>query len=176
MRFVYRKQDMASLPQAEASCWLLANGLGGFASASAAFSVTRGDQGLLLAARSPNRRYNLVHRLSETLDAGAGPVFLSSQRFAGGAADEDGYRRLEQFVFDGLPCWQYEAQGVLVTRRCMGPTPPRRSIPWKTGRMRPARCASVRCSSSPPRGIPPSGHGHWNTRTGPSGAGRWWFT
>ena len=118
MRFVYRKQDMASLPQAEASCWLLANGLGGFASASAAFSVTRGDQGLLLAARSPNRRYNLVHRLSETLDAGAGPVFLSSQRFADGAADEDGYRRLEQFVFDGLPCWQYEAQGVLVTRRC----------------------------------------------------------
>ncbi len=118
MRFTFEQKDMTTLPQAEAACWLLTNGLGGFASASAAFSVSRCDQGLLLAARSPNRRSCLVHRLSETLDTGAGPVFLSSQRFRDGAPDEDGYRRLQSFVWDGLPRWEYETGGVLVTRRC----------------------------------------------------------
>ena len=118
MRFTFDQTDMAALPQAEATCWLLANGLGGFASASAAFSVSRCDQGMLLAARSPNRRTCLVHRLSETLDTGSGPAFLSSQRFRDGAPDEDGYRWLRTFVWDGLPRWEYETGGVLVTRRC----------------------------------------------------------
>lgn len=46
MKYVYDKQhDLLSLPQAEETCWLLANGLGGYASTSAAFllpAMTRG--------------------------------------------------------------------------------------------------------------------------------------
>ena len=60
MNFVYEKQDLLSLPKAEETCWLLANRLGGYASTSAAFSVTRNDQGLLVAAKTPNQRFNLV--------------------------------------------------------------------------------------------------------------------
>ncbi len=116
MIFTYGKQDFASLPQAEANCWLLANGLGGFASTSAAFSVTRCDQGLLLAAQSPNRRFNLVHRLSEQLTAGDETVFLSSQRFGDETPAEDGYKRLVSFTWDGLPRWRYEAGAVRVVR------------------------------------------------------------
>ena len=85
MRFIYDKRDMPALDRAEENCWLLANGLGGYASTSAAFSVSRCDQGVLVAAETPNRRSGLVHRLSETLTMAGGTVFLSSQRFAGDA-------------------------------------------------------------------------------------------
>ena len=118
MTFTFDREELSALDRAEKTCWLLTNGLGGFASASAAFSVTRCDQGLLLAAESPDRRFCLVHRLSETLTAADGTVFLSSQRFSGGAPEEDGYRRLVSLVWDGLPRWEYEADGVTVTRRC----------------------------------------------------------
>ena len=86
MKFVYDRKDILTLPQAEGTCWLLANGLGGYASTSAAFSVTRNDQGLLVAADTPSQRFNLVHRLSETLSGEDGSVFLSSQTFGIGRA------------------------------------------------------------------------------------------
>ena len=118
MKFVYGKQDMLSRPQAEGTCWLLANGLGGYASTSAAFSVTRGDQGLLIAAQTPNRRFDLVHRLSETLTTGARQVFLSSQTFGDGTAAEDGWRHLSRFEWEYGPKWVYQVGGVQITRRC----------------------------------------------------------
>ena len=118
MKFVYNKQDMTSRSQAEETCWLLANGLGGYASTSSAFSVTRSDQGLLVAAETPNRRFNLVHRLSEELTTGEQPVFLSSQTFGGGAAAEEGWRHLSSFVWEYGPKWIYQVGGVQITRRC----------------------------------------------------------
>lgn len=118
MKFTYDRQDMPTLRKAEATCWLLTNGLGGFASTSAAFSVSRSDQGLLLAAKSPHRRYNLVHRLSETLTTEEGRVFLSSQSFQNDQAEEDGYLRLTSFTWDGLPSWLYETGAVRIRRQC----------------------------------------------------------
>ena len=119
MKYVYDKQhDLLSLPQAEETCWLLANGLGGYASTSAAFSVTRNDQGLLIAAKTPNQRFNLVHRLSEKLSSGGKSIFLSSQTFGDGTPPEDGWRRLSSFVWEDGPCWLYQADSVQVTRRC----------------------------------------------------------
>lgn len=73
MRFVYGKQDMRSLERAQENCWLVTNGLGGFASLSGAFSVTKADQGLLIAARTaPCERYLLVQRLQEQVVWSAG--------------------------------------------------------------------------------------------------------
>ncbi len=118
MRFHFENGELCSQPPVGRTCWLLTNGLGGFASASAIFSVTRCDQGLLLAGQSPSRRFGLVHRLSETLETEDGTVFLSSQSFADSTPEEDGYRQLVSFDWDGLPCWQYKTGGVTVTRRC----------------------------------------------------------
>ena len=71
MRFVFGKQDMTTLERAQERCWLLANGLGGYMSATAAFSVTRRDHSILMAAVTPPAgRIHLVHRLSETLAVG----------------------------------------------------------------------------------------------------------
>ena len=52
MKFIYGKQDFRSLERAQENCFLLTNGLGGYASLSAAFSVTRCDQGVLIGAQS----------------------------------------------------------------------------------------------------------------------------
>ena len=81
MRFTYTKEDLAG---SGATCWLLTNGLGGFMSTGADFSVTRCDQGLLVAAASPSRRFTLVHRMREELTVGETRFFLSAQRFADG--------------------------------------------------------------------------------------------
>lgn len=118
MKYIFDQQDLSSLPKAEETCWLLTNHLGGYASTSAAFSVTRNDQGLLVAARTPNQRFNLVHRLSEELSAGGDPVFLSSQTFGGGKPPEEGWRYLSSFAWEDGPRWLYQLDGVQVTRRC----------------------------------------------------------
>lgn len=119
MKFLYGKQHMRSLTEGEGSCFLLTNGLGGYVSATAAFSVNRCDQGLLVAAvRAPNERIGLVHRLSETLHIGEEDVYLSSQAFADGTEAEDGYRHLSCFSHEYVPAWTYHVSGVRVKRQC----------------------------------------------------------
>ena len=119
MRFIFGKQDSPTLERAQERCWLLANGLGGYMSASAAFSVTRRDQSILMAAVTPPaKRVNLVHRLSETLAVGERWEFLSTQVFADGREPEKGYRHLSAFVWDGAPSWLYHVEGVQVRRQC----------------------------------------------------------
>ena len=118
MKFVYGKQDLLNSARAQENCWLLGNGLGGFSSTTTAFSVTRNDHGILIAARTaPNDRVNLVHRLSEKLHIGSREVWLSTQDFADGSASEDGWRNLSSFVFEYGPRWTYEMAGVQVQRR-----------------------------------------------------------
>ena len=120
MRFVYGKQDMRTISRAQENCFLLTNGLGGYASVTAGYSVPRCDQGILVAAvKAPNERINMVHRISETLKIGDKELFLSTQEFADGTPAEEGYRNLASFVYDGLPCWTYDVCGVRVTRRCV---------------------------------------------------------
>lgn len=119
MRFIFGKQDMRTLEQAQERCWLLANGLGGFMSTSAAFSAARCDHSILMAAEAaPNGRVNLVHRLSEELSAGERRTFLSTQRFPDGEPEE-GYQNLSSYIWDGGPVWLYHVSGVQVRRRCV---------------------------------------------------------
>ena len=117
MRYFLGKQDMRTLQQAQEQCVLLTNGLGGYASVSAAFSVPRCDQGILVAAvKAPNVRISMVHRLREQLCLGDRKVYLSSQGFAGKCGWEDGFRHLTDFSLDVVPSWTYRLEGVTVRR------------------------------------------------------------
>ncbi len=117
MKFVYGRQDMPTLARAQENCFLLTNGLGGYASLSAAFSMTRADQGLLVSARTaPNDRVTLLARLQETLAVGEEETFLSTQDFADGAAPEEGCRCLSSCVVEDGVRFAYDVQGVRVTR------------------------------------------------------------
>ena len=50
MKYVFGKQDLRSLDRAQENCFLLTNGLGGYVSVTAGYSVPRCDQGMLVAA------------------------------------------------------------------------------------------------------------------------------
>ena len=109
---------MKSLEAVEGNGFLLTNGLGGYMALTAAFSVNRCDAGVLVAAKvAPNDRLSLVHRLKEEMTIGGKRVFLSSQGFADGTPEEDGYTRLGSFTVEHVPTWVYHAGGVQVTRR-----------------------------------------------------------
>ena len=117
MRFVYSRQDMADASRAQEGCFLLTNGLGGYASLSHAFSMTRADQGLLVSARTaPNDRVTLLARVAEKLTSAAGTFDLSTQDFADDAPAEDGWRYLSAVTVEDVPCWTYDVRGVRVVR------------------------------------------------------------
>ena len=121
MRFTYGKQDLRTWDRAQEVSFLMTNGLGGYSSATAAFSVPRCDQGILVAAvKAPNVRITMVHRLSETLRLDDRDEYLSTQTFADGRGPEDGFRNLSSFTYETTPLWRYDVDGVRVERRlCM---------------------------------------------------------
>lgn len=121
MRYFCGRQDMQNLPVARQKSVLLTNGLGGYASVTAACSVPRCDQGILVAAvKAPNERITLVHRLRERLCLGQRKMYLSTQEFFGRGSTEQGYRYLSGFSMEDVPRWTYQVQGVMVKRTlCM---------------------------------------------------------
>ena len=117
MKFLYGKQDFRTMSRAREQGFMMTNGLGGYVSATAGFSVPRCDQGLLVAAvKAPNERITMVHRLSEKLTVGGKKVALSTQSFADGTSDEEGFRNLSVFSFEYIPTWTYHVSGVQVRR------------------------------------------------------------
>lgn len=117
MPIIYGRQDMPDLSRAQENCFLLTNGLGGYASLSTAFSMTRSDHGLLVSARTaPNDRVTLVARLQEQLLHGATEYTLSTQQFADNTPAEEGYRYLSSLTVGDIPRWQYDVCGICVTR------------------------------------------------------------
>ncbi len=118
MRFIYGKQDLSNWERTQENGFLLTNGLGGYASLTTAFSISRCDQGILVAAvKAPNVRISMVHRLSETLRLYDRDEYLSTQIFADGRANEDGFRNLSSFVYEYTPTWTYHVSGVRVERK-----------------------------------------------------------
>ncbi|MCD8126908.1 MAG: amylo-alpha-1,6-glucosidase [Clostridiales bacterium] len=116
MYFIYGKQDFPDLERGQETCWLLTNGLGGFSSQTIIGGAARCDHALLMSCdRPPNRRWNLLHRLEERLTVGDQTVFLSSQQRRDGV-EENGWRWLSTFEWDGLPCWSYHVLGVEVEK------------------------------------------------------------
>ena len=119
MKFLYGKQDLRTMDRGNEHCFMLTNGLGGYVSTTAAFSIPRCDQGLLVAAvKAPNERITMVHRLSEKLTVGDREFALSTQSFGDDSAEEDGYRHLSVFSYEYIPTWTYHIWGVTVQRRC----------------------------------------------------------
>ncbi|MCD8161032.1 MAG: amylo-alpha-1,6-glucosidase [Clostridiales bacterium] len=116
MNFIYGKQDFPNLRRGQETCWLLTNGLGGFSAQTITGGVSRCDQAVLMACtQPPNRRWNLIHRLEEALTVGETAIHLSAQQLEDG--EEDGWRWLSTFRWDGLPCWRYHVRGVEVEKR-----------------------------------------------------------
>ena len=119
MEFFCDANQLKSAVAMRKNLFLLTNGLGGYSSATCAFSVPRCDQGVLVSAeKAPNVRISLVHRLSETLTCGDETAWLSTQTFADETPAEDGYHYLTGCAFAHVPSWDYEVNGVRIRRQC----------------------------------------------------------
>lgn len=113
MKFIYGKQDFATIARGQENCYLITNGLGGFSSASILGSNSRNDHSFFMACvHAPNNRVNLINHLEEQLRVGDKECSVSSQEFKGTEKEENGYLYLNKFCFEDYPEWSYVCSGV----------------------------------------------------------------
>ena len=100
--------------------WIVANGLGGFASGTLAGAATRRYHGVLVAALpAPLGRVVMLSHLHEEIHLPDGrTVPLGPLETAGAAPDASFARTLREFRLEsGLPVWVYEADGHVLEKR-----------------------------------------------------------
>ena len=109
--------------------WLVANGIGGYASSSVAGANTRRYHGLLVAALNPPLgRAVLLSKLEETVeviaaDGSLSPTFPLSVNLYPGAVYPQGHRCLDSFSALPAPTWTWSLQpGVRIEKRVWMPT------------------------------------------------------
>jgi predicted glycogen debranching enzyme len=108
--------DLSTLESRE---WLVTNGIGGYASGSAACSLTRGYHGLLVASLTPptNRRVMLV-KLDEKVTYRGVTYDLATNRWGGGAVAPEGYKNIQSFQLEGsIPLWIFACGDALIEKR-----------------------------------------------------------
>jgi predicted glycogen debranching enzyme len=99
--------------------WLVANGLGGYASGTVAGVTTRRYHGLLVAALpAPLGRTLMLAQLSELIRLPGGrSVRFSGEERSGAPLAVHGADYLIEFRLDaGLPVWRYRVDGVVLEK------------------------------------------------------------
>ena len=99
--------------------WLVANGLGGYASGTVAGAATRRYHGLLIAAlQPPVGRTLLVAGIDEVVRCGDETFSLSTHKWASGTVDPQGFHLLQRFHLAGMdPVWTYALADALIEKR-----------------------------------------------------------
>ncbi|MBQ8822759.1 MAG: type I pullulanase [Lachnospiraceae bacterium] len=124
MRFCFGKSDWKDISRGQERCFLLTNGLGGYCSLSMVGSNDRNDQALLMAALvSPNKRYHILTNVKERLCMESGDISLYSQQVMkdGEIGSRRGYLFLNEFLYDTLPVWTYQAKGIELVKTVVMP-------------------------------------------------------
>lgn len=108
--------DLAAASERE---WVVANGLGGYACATATGLLTRRYHGLLVAALSPPlRRTLLVAKVDEIARLGQQAFELGVNRWESGAIVPQGQQFLASLRLEGtIPVWTYEFGGAQIEKR-----------------------------------------------------------
>jgi predicted glycogen debranching enzyme len=98
--------------------WLVANGLGGYASGTVTGLDTRRYHGLLIAALPhPLGRTLLLSRIHEGIDAGSDAYALPTAQYHDGTIQPAGYVFLEQFRLEGtMPVWRYRCRDLVLEK------------------------------------------------------------
>src|SRR5437879_1847698 len=111
--FAIDGQTLQDLSASLSREWLVANGLGGYASSSVAGANTRRYHGLLVAALNPPvGRAVLLSKMEETVeviapDGSVSPTFPLSVNLYPGAVYPQGHRCLETFSAAPAPTWTW---------------------------------------------------------------------
>ena len=115
----FGREDLGDLADAERREWLVANGLGGFASQTVAGSLTRRYHGLLFAALGPPAgRTLLLAALDEVVRVGPDEYRLSTLRWSDGTVEPRGYENISSFALDAsVPVWTFSLGQSRVEKR-----------------------------------------------------------
>src|SRR5262245_13813596 len=100
--------------------WLVANGLGGYASGTVSGVITRRYHGLLIAALpSPFGRMVMLSHIAEQVRFPDGRRReIGGRERVGDAPDAHGTGYLTEFRLEaGLPVWRYDVEGVVIEKR-----------------------------------------------------------
>jgi predicted glycogen debranching enzyme len=100
--------------------WLVANGLGGYASGTVSGVITRRYHGLLIAALpAPLGRIVMLSTAAEQVRLASGrEVEVGGRERSGDAPDARGTGYLVEFRLEaGLPVWRYDIEGIVIDKR-----------------------------------------------------------
>ncbi len=101
--------------------WIVTNGLGGYASSTVLNVNTRKYHGLLVAALDPPvKRHLFLTKLNEeaVIRGNANPFFSDEFR---NIVCPEGFRRQISFSLDPLPTFEYESEGIRLSKRVLMP-------------------------------------------------------
>jgi predicted glycogen debranching enzyme len=115
----FGREILGNLELAESREWLVTNGIGGFASGTAAGTSTRRYHGLLMASlQPPTDRTLLVAGVDETVRFGGTSFPLATNRWLSGDVSPKGYLQMESFHLEGTkPVWRYALADALLEKR-----------------------------------------------------------
>jgi len=115
----FGREILGNLDLAESREWLVTNGLGGFASGTAAGTSTRRYHGLLMAALDPpSDRTLLVAGLDDAARYAGSTFPLATNRWLSGVVAPQGYLNIESFYLEGTkPVWRYVFADALLEKR-----------------------------------------------------------
>jgi predicted glycogen debranching enzyme len=115
----FGREILGNLELAESREWLVTNGIGGFASGTAAGTSTRRYHGLLMASlQPPTDRTLLVAGVDETARYGEASFPLATNRWLSGDISPKGHLQMESFHLEGTkPVWSYAFADALLEKR-----------------------------------------------------------
>ena len=115
----FGREICGELPAAEQREWLVTNGIGGFASGTVAGLLTRRYHGLLVAALKPPLGRNLlVTKFEEIVEYDGRSYPLSTNRWADGTVDPQGFHDIERFRLEGTtPVWTFALADAQLEKR-----------------------------------------------------------
>ncbi len=110
-------------PVSDSVEWLETDGLGGFASGTAAGIRTRRYHALLLTATTPpSERKTLVNGIEAWIETSRGRWFLTSQRYAPDVVYPDGKTHIRNFELRPWPTWRFELdEGLAIQQELFTP-------------------------------------------------------
>ncbi len=96
--------------------WVTTNGVGGYAGSSLIGANTRKHHGLLIASlHAPTERFMVLSKINETVRVNGKEYRLAATQRKGGIYEE-GQKYLQRFIYDELPQFIYETEGIFLTK------------------------------------------------------------
>ena len=114
--YYFDKDNYLNFKDGDSKCFCMPNGLGGYSSSSIINSSHRKHYGYLVAAlKSPVERVMILARINESVHFGNKVIDLEAQHYDTGI--KEGQRYLEEFSFDYVPNYVYQAQDVNIKKK-----------------------------------------------------------